>query len=64
MSYKASLKGRNVEDSKENFVSTENLVFDFELFIGGRNQKQRLDYNALLCRGRLAVHIKTGCFRY
>ena len=43
MSYEAWLKCRNVDASKKIFVATENILFDFELFIGDRHQKQRAD---------------------
>ena len=32
------LIGREMDASKKSFVATRNLVFDFELFIGGRFQ--------------------------
>jgi len=42
---------RDIDDSIKIFMTTENFLFDFELFIGGRGQKQRAD-NSL----RLPAH--------
>jgi hypothetical protein len=38
MSKEAWLIGRKVDASKNIFVATETLLFDFELFIGGHRQ--------------------------
>jgi hypothetical protein len=40
LSYERWLKCRN-EDASKKIVTTEILVFDFELFIGGRRQKKK-----------------------
>ena len=40
------MKRRNVDASKEIFVVTEILLFDFELFIGGRVQNKRRTGNS------------------
>ena len=39
--YEAWLIGRDMDASKKIFVATGDLVFDFELFIGGRYQCAR-----------------------
>ena len=41
MSNETWLIGRKVDASKKIFWATEILVFDFELFIGGRSQKDK-----------------------
>jgi len=41
ISYETWFKYRNMDASKKIFVSTEILVFDFELFIGDRRQKNK-----------------------
>ena len=50
MSDETWLIGREMDASKKIFVATRNLVFDFELFIGGWREKGDVTYEHDTCK--------------
>jgi len=58
MSDETWLIGREMDASKKILVATGNEVFDFDLFIGGRRQKQRDGNSFKLPR----MSIRSGTF--